>query len=204
MSEWVSCLAIIDVSSSFTHILTFCCCSYTDQWMGRDTHISSGEKKAQFKESSSVKVHEWVSCLAVVDVNNSFTHIHNPLLLLIHRSMDGRYTHSSSQKKAQFKESSSVKVHQWVSCLAVVDVNNSFTHIHNPLLLLIHRLMDGKGHACKLWSHWPCYNSTVQARGLCGSNPACEECLLFLHADPHGLGKQDRAEELSKDQQCAM
>ena len=48
------------------------------------------------------------------------------------------------------------------------------------------------------------YNSTVQARGRCGSNPACEECLLFLHADPHGLGKQDRAEELFKDQKCAM
>ena len=28
------------------------------------------------------------------------------------------------------------------------------------------------------------------------------EYLLFLHADPHGLGKQDSAEELSKDQQC--
>ena len=48
------------------------------------------------------------------------------------------------------------------------------------------------------------YNSTVQARRLCGSNPACEEWLLFLHADPRGLGKQDRAEELSKDQQHAM
>ena len=48
------------------------------------------------------------------------------------------------------------------------------------------------------------YNSTVQARGLCGSNPACEECLLSLHADPRGMGKQDRAEELSKDQQLAM
>ena len=59
---------------------------------------------------------------------------------------------SSSQKKAQFKESSSVKVHQWVSCLAVVDVNNSFTHIHNPLLLLIHSSMDRKGHAHQLWA----------------------------------------------------
>ena len=48
------------------------------------------------------------------------------------------------------------------------------------------------------------YHCTVQARGLCGSNPAREECLLFLQADPHGLGKQDRAEELSKDQQHAM
>ena len=135
------------VSLTFTAL---CSCSYTDQWMGRDTHTSS------------------------------------------------------SQKKAQFKKDSSLKVHKWVSCLAVVDVNNSFTHIHNPLLLLIHGLMDGKGHACKLWSHWPCYNSTVQARGLCGSNPACNECLLFLHADPRGIGKQDRAEELYKDQQHAM
>ena len=48
------------------------------------------------------------------------------------------------------------------------------------------------------------YNSTVRARGLCGSDPACEEWLLFLHADPRGLGKQDGAEELSKDQQHAM
>ena len=48
------------------------------------------------------------------------------------------------------------------------------------------------------------YNSTGQARGLCGSNPACEECLILLHADPRGIGKQDRAEELPKDQQHAM
>ena len=47
-------------------------------------------------------------------------------------------------------------------------------------------------------------SSTVQERGLRGSNPACEEWLLFLHADPRGLGKQDRAEELYKDQQHAM
>ena len=170
---------------------TLCCCSCTDQWIRRDMRISSIEKKIQFKESSSIKVHKWVSCLAIIDVNNSFTHIHNPLLLLIHRSLDRKgHAHQPWQKKAQFKESSSIKVHEWVSCLANIEDNNSsFTHIHNPLLLLMNRSMDGKEHACKLWSHWPCYNSTVQARGLCGSNPASEECLLFLHADPCGMVK---------------
>ena len=34
-----------------------------------------------------------------------------------------------------------------------VEGNNGFTHIHNPLLLLLHRSMDGKGHAQKLCSH---------------------------------------------------
>ena len=58
MSERVSCLAVIYVSNSLTHILTFCCCSYTDQWIRRDMRISSGEKKVQFKESSSINVHE--------------------------------------------------------------------------------------------------------------------------------------------------
>ena len=123
--EWVSCLAIIDVNNSFTHIRTFCCCSYTDLWIRRGMRISSGEKNAQFKESSSIKVHKWVGCLAIVDVNNSFTHIHNPLLLLIHRSMDGKGHTQAPVKKSQFKESRSVKVNEWVSCLAVVDVNNS-------------------------------------------------------------------------------
>ena len=93
-----------------------------------------------------------MSCLAIIDVNNSFTHIHNPLLLLIHRSLDRKgHAHQPWQKKAQFKESSSIKVHEWVSCLEIVDVNNSFTHLHNPLLLLIHRSMDQKGHAHKRW-----------------------------------------------------
>ena len=64
-------------------------------------HISSSEKKVRFKESSSVKVHEWVSCLAIVDVNNSFTHIHNPLLLLIHRSMDAAAVPDGERKENQ-------------------------------------------------------------------------------------------------------
>ena len=72
----MSCLAIIDVNNSFTHILTFCGCAYTDKWMGSYTHTSSSQKKAQFKESSSVKVHEKVSCLAVVDVNNCFSDVY--------------------------------------------------------------------------------------------------------------------------------
>ena len=151
------------VSLTFT---THCCCSYTDQWMGRNIHTSSSKKGT---------VHEWVSCLAIVVVSNSFTHIHNHLLLLIHRSMDRKgHAHQLWPEK-----SSSIKVPKWVSCLANIEDNNSFTHIHNPLLLLMNRSMDGKEHACKLWSHWPCYNNTVQAKGLCGSNPACEECLLF-------------------------
>ena len=36
-----------------------------------------------------------------------------------------------------------------MSGLANIEDNNSFTHIHNPLLLLMNRSMDGKEHACK-------------------------------------------------------
>ena len=153
MSECVSCLGFIYVNDSFTHILTFCCCSYADQWIRRDMCISSSEKKVQFKESSSVKVHKWVSFLAILDVNNSFTHI----LTFCCCSYADQWIRrdmriSSGEKKVQFKKSSSIKVHKWACCLAIVDVNNSFTHIHNPpLLLLIHWSMDQKGHAHKLW-----------------------------------------------------
>ena len=132
---------------------TLCCCSYTDQWMGRDTHTSSSQKRYNAKNAVSSK-YEWVSeWVALQSRCQQQFHSHSLPIAAAHTQIngwEGACTQAPVRKKAQFKESSSVKVHEWVSCLAVVDVNHSFTHIHYPLLLLIHRSMDGKGHAHQL------------------------------------------------------
>ena len=92
-----------------------------------------------------------------------------------------------------------------MSCLAVVDVNNSFTHIHNPLLLLI-QIKGGMGRDMHASSSHIDHATIAQFRqwDFVDQTQHVKNAFYLMHADPRGMGKQDRAEELSKDQQHAM